>query len=357
MKKYIIQYEDYDDILSILGHDIPHSNLDNVTTVIVDLYDDEYEALTATGMNILEDAVGTEEDWLFTPGALSNSQNPPTTVLTYYNLTNAHAAGFDGSGVKIGIIDTGQHDNHHAAAPAVIRHDFTLGQSGTSIEVTPHGGRACMIIGQTNQFTGTSTPGASALFGFAYGAEIHSMRVEEDSGSFYASSIIAALNYAVANGFHIVNMSFQITNGAFDNALQACLDAGIIVVCASGNSTLANMAYPARYPGVISVNGWNNSVSPKVFGSYLNTPNPVTVTNYHQGCATFAGGTSQAAFMLTGLLGLYKQKYPSLDTPKAINLLRKKALQMDGFTYDIETITQGILIDDQTGAGFVAPLN
>lgn len=354
MKKYIIQYDDYDNILGLLGYGIPHSNLKNVSTIIVDLTDEEYEALIGAGINILKDSVGK---FMFTPNALSNSQTPPNDIFNYYNIESAHAAGFDGDGVKVAIIDSGQHDNHHAAAPNTTRHDFTQGQSGEDIEITPHGGRGCIIVGQTNLFTGTPVPGATAEYGIAHDCDLHSMRVEEDSGLIFASSVISALNYCVSNNFDIINLSIALENNTMDNAILACLNAGIIVICASGNDYEVSMTYPANYDGVIAVNGWNDSVDPKVFGSYLIGPNKITITNYSQGHTTFVGGTSQAAFILTGILTIYKQKYPSLDTPKAIHLLRRKALQMDGFTYDIPCNTNNILLNNRTGAGFLAPIN
>lgn len=355
MKKYIIQYDHYDELVSILGDGIPHSNLNNVNTVIVDLYEEEYLAIKNAGYNIIPDVSIKGEDALcYTPTNMTFAVTPPTALLDYYNLTNSHAAGFTGVGVKVAVIDTGQHDNHHAAAPAVTRHDFTVGQTGIDGEPISHGGRACIIIGQTNLFTGTATPGAPALYGMAYGCDLHSMRIMEDDGGVFTSAIVTSLDYAVENNFHIVNLSLQLLDGSFDNALQACLDAGIIVVCASGNNIGAPMTYPARYPNVIAVNAW---FAGSVGGSYLSTPNPVTVTNYNSGHTTFVGGTSQAAFMLTGLLALYKQKYPSLNTAKAIHLLRRRAFTMDGYTYNTPSTSRNVLLDATTGAGFVAPLN
>lgn len=354
MKKYIIQHSDYNSIFELLGYGVPHSNIENVSTIIVDLTDEEYEALIGADINVKEDKPG---GFLFTPNALSNSENPPNTIFDYYKIKSAHLAGFDGDGVKVSIIDSGQHDNHHAAAPNTTRHDFTQGQSGSDIEITAHGGRGCIIVGQTNLFTGTATPGATAEYGFAHDCILHSMRVEEDNGTILPSNVINALSYCISNNFDIVNMSFVLENGTIDNAIQACLDAGIIVVCASGNDSSISMAYPANYEGVIAVNAWDNSSDPKVFGSYLTGPNKITITNYCQGHTTFTGGTSQAAFMLTGILAIYKQKYPSLDTPKAIRLLQKKALEMDGYTYNINTGLINKLINYETGGGFLAPLN
>lgn len=358
MKKYIIEYGDYDEIISILNNHIPHTNLDKVTTVIIDLYEDEYIAIKKAGYNIKEDRFVMGSDALcYTPTDMLGSQVPPTDLLNYYNVWNSHAAGFTGAGVKVALIDTGQHDNHHAAAPAVTRHDFTIGQTGSNLEPQSHGGRGCIHIGQTNLFTGTSTPGAAALYGIAYGCDLHSMRVMEDDTSLYNSSVISAIDYCIANNFDIINISLSMGSG-LDLAVYSALAAGIIVVCASGNNVFGSVAHPADVLGVIAVNAWDTGA---VAGSHITGDNEtkVTIVNYISGHTSFAGGTSQGAFMLTGLLAIYKQKYPSLNTEKAVHLLKRRALTIDGFTYDRVSVTntKGILENYQTGAGFIAPIN
>lgn len=51
-------------------------------------------------------------------------------------------------------------------------------------------------------------------------------------------------------------MSFVLENGTIDNAIQTCLDAGIIVVCASGNdSSISTFLHSYE----LTVNAWDNS--------------------------------------------------------------------------------------------------
>lgn len=358
MKKYIIEYKDYDEIVSVFTNHIPHTDLNKVNTVIVDLYEDEFIAIKKAGYNIKEDTFVLGNDALcYTPTDMASSQTPPTDLLNYYNAWDSHAAGFTGAGVKVAVIDTGQHDNHHAAAPGVTRHDFTVGQTGSNLEPQSHGGRGCIHIGQTNLFTGTATSGATALYGIAYGCDLHSMRIMEDDTALYNSSVISAINYCIANNFDIINLSLSLGAG-LETAVQAALTANIIVVCASGNDPMNPIAHPANMEGVIAVNAWDTGV---VSGSYItdDTSTRVTIVNYISGHTSFAGGTSQGAFMLTGLLAIYKQKYPSLNTAKAVHLLKRRALQLDGFTYNRYSVsdTKGILENYETGAGFIAPIN
>ncbi len=357
MRRYILEYDHLDEAEALLGKEIPYIHLENVTTIIVELYEDEYKAIKEAGYSIKEDVPVMNALLAVPPYLMPNSQNPPTTLFNYYNLTAAHAAGFRGTGVKVGIIDTGCHDNHHAACPAVTRHDFTIEQSGADLEPQPHGGRACIIIGQTNLFTGTPTPGAPALYGMAYECDLHSFRVQENSTAIFASTVIASINYCIANNFDIINLSLSM-GGGLDTSVNAAMAAGIIVVCASGNNAFTQVAHPANIPGVLAINGYLNGAPA---GSYLTSDGHVQVTlvNYLQGHTSTAGGTSQAAFMASAQLAIYKQKYPSLNTEKAVHLLKRKALPMDGFTYNIpsHTETKDVLENYQTGAGFMPSIN
>lgn len=354
MKKYIIEYEDYDDILSILGHDIPHSNLKYVTTVIVDLYEDEYNAIKEAGVNITENHITSpEKGLLFYPSDKPYRTYPLLTggLNEYLNITGSHTAGFDGTGVNIGLLDTGcQPANQALCMPSLILQDYTGFGTG---DLYSHGSKGCMILAQRYSFF---NPVNEVLTGMAIGATVYSMNVF-DGG---VAAVIDAINYCIGNDIHIINMSFDMSTG-LTAAVNAALAAGIIVVCACGNSLLSDIAHPADIPGVIAVNAVETQTpGMPVFGSYTTGDGNVqiTTTNYNGGhYEFFTGGTSQAAFQLTGLLAIYKQKYPSLNTEKAIHLLRRKALTMDGYNYNVNSYSRRKFVNYETGGGFVAPIN
>lgn len=353
MEKYIIEYTDYNEILGLLGHEITHSKLENVSTIIVDLTEEEYEALIGAGIKIFKNLPGK---LLFTPqnvpfrgypGLTAPDQGVP--VNDFLNLRNAHLAGFNGAGTKVAILDTGANISTLQAVPTLIRQDYTgLGPD----DLYNHGGKACNIIGQVFSLFNLSI---SVTYGMAYGCQLYSMNVL-DGGT---AAVIAAIDYCISHGIDVINISLEMGSG-LDTAITAAIDAGIIVVCASGNSTGSPVAHPANVPGVIAVNGVAYDNASVIFGSYITTDGHVQVTTtfYDGGHAeSFVGGTSQAAFMISGLMAIYKQKYPSLDTPKAINLLRKKSLEMTGYTYSISSSTKDKLLDYQTGGGFIGPIN
>lgn len=350
MEKYIIEYELYDDILDLLGHEIPHSNLENVKTVVVELTEEEYEALVGAGINIVPN---TPCEMLFLPSYISATPTTtlPTEIQTYLKADAAHLAGFTGAGVNIALLDTGCNDTAAAAIPGVIRQTYVDGQN-IHVDNYLHGSYGALLIAQTKKLA----DGSTFHGGIAPGCQLYTMNVF-DGG---VASIITAIDWCITNNIHVMN--FSLSTVGLTTSINAALAAGIIVCCASGNSNISNMAHPANVPGVIAVNAVSSSDLPatfNIFGSHITLDGNTQITTvFHNlgGAEIRVGGTSQACHMTSAMMALYKQKYPSLNSAKAINLLRRKALHLDGYTYDIASPTQDVLLDYTTGAGFTSPL-
>lgn len=355
MKRYILEYDSYDEVLVLLGREIPHEHLEHVSTIIIDLYEEEYEAIKEAGYNIVENNYDIEPldspstIGYYIPPIFATTDEPPP-FNGYMGVPASHTAGFDGTGVKIGLLGSGTSVGAAATVPTLIFQDYTgLGM----VDISPsHEGRGTLCIGQMLQLT-TLVP---KPYGIAKGCQLYNIKCYPGG----TAEFIQGVNYCIANNIDIINISFSLGSG-MDTALNAAMAAGIIVVCSSGNILGDYVNHPANVEGVIAVNGLacNTGV---VFGSSLSLDGhtQVTVTSYHGGhYQTFSGGTSQAAWMLSAVLAIYKQKYPSLNTQKAIHLLKRRAKPLSGYTYDrvSYTSTLGVLEDYITGAGFLAPLN
>ncbi len=103
--------------------------------------------------------------------------------------------------------------------------------------------------------------------GMAFGARIMALKVFPDIGGGAAESdIIAAINYAVENGAHVINMSLGRSgpeNLLFTTAVANAVNAGVLIVAAAGNDNSNNdttpdwpsnyAAHPTAGPGFISV--------------------------------------------------------------------------------------------------------
>lgn len=346
MKKYILEHDDYEKVAELLGPNVPHESYLLTSSVVVDLTEEEHDALVGAGLTLSENRVG---QLCFDPPSFFYYSNTlPTGLQEYLGITNSYAAGFDGTGVKIALIDTGCNNNVAAICHDLTRMDFTgLGSTG---DLFGHGSAGCMLINQAFDYYNHAT---AVKAGTACGAHLYSMRAFDAGQSGY----IAAIEWCIANGIDIICTAVQLYGG-LDSAITAALAAGIIFTAASGNVFTDPMAYPAAFPGVIAVNKWDNGTG--VNGSYITGSGlpGVTVTFYSSGAfQTFVGGSSQASMEVAALLALYKQKYPSMDNDGAKNLLRRRALKLTGYTYDVSSNTRDTFLNYVTGAGFVAPTN
>ncbi|WSQ10670.1 S8 family serine peptidase [Streptomyces sp. NBC_01231] len=112
----------------------------------------------------------------------------------------AWAAGYDGTGVKVAVLDTGI-DTTHAdlAGQVTAAQDFT-GSSGTGDKVG-HGTHVASTV------AGTGAKAGGKYKGVAPGAKILNGKVLNDSGFGMDSEIIAGMEWAVAQGAAVVNLS------------------------------------------------------------------------------------------------------------------------------------------------------
>ncbi len=181
-----------------------------------------------------------------------------------------HDVGNKGTGVKIGIIDSGVNyllpDLKDNFDPANLGYDFV--QSDTDpLDVYGHGthvaGTACA---EDNGF---------GVVGVAPNCALYSLRVLNDDGVGSWSKTIAAMQWALDNGLQVVNLSLGNSKNpgtavktAFDNAEKA----GIVIVAAAGNSGNTagkgdNIIYPAKYASVIAVGATDSTNKRASFSS------------------------------------------------------------------------------------------
>jgi len=178
-----------------------------------------------------------------------------------------------GAGAVVAIIDTGvlygngvDCDTSFPAGRGidmnstkfVAGHDFVDDDNqpyDEGVSDTPTGSRfghgtfvAGMIAATTNN--------AFGIAGIAPNVSIMPLRVLGLDGSGTFSAVAEAIDFAVAHGADVINMSLGGSSGssALRNAVQAAHAAGVVMVAASGNEANDNsIDYPANYPEVIAV--------------------------------------------------------------------------------------------------------
>ncbi|WP_239167101.1 S8 family serine peptidase [Catellatospora coxensis] len=146
---------------------------------------------------------------------------------------DAWAAGFDGKGVDVAILDTGVDANHPDLAGRIGQaRNFT--DSPDAVDRHGHGTHVAATVGGTGAASGGTrkgvAPGANLLVG----------KVLNDGGSGYESWIVAGMEWAVEQGAEVVSMSLggSATDGQDPMSLavdRLTASSGTLFVIAAGN--------------------------------------------------------------------------------------------------------------------------
>ncbi|MDX6347233.1 MAG: hypothetical protein QOF84_2023 [Streptomyces sp.] len=157
-----------------------------------------------------------------------------STNMKQINAPTAWAAGYDGTGVKIAILDTGVDKAHEDLAGRVVdEKNFSAANN-----VDDHFGHGTHVASIA---AGTGVKSAGKYKGVASGAQLLNGKVLDDDGYGDDAGIIAGLEWAAASGAKVANLSL----GGMDtpgvdpieeavNTLSA--DTGTLFVIAAGNS-------------------------------------------------------------------------------------------------------------------------
>lgn len=265
------------------------------------------------------------------------------------DVSTAQSGNGSGSvtGVEIYIIDTGI-DFDHPDLNVVDSVNYTtdpLAEDGHGHGT--HVGGITAAIDNANQVVGVA-PGAP-LFG---------VKVLKDSGWGYSSWVIAGIDYvsgrkATTPGMPMVaNLSLGgPADSALDQSIEGCVNAGVVVVVAAGNSNIdASNSSPARAPSGITVGAYASNNALAGFSNYgklidINAPGVGILSTYKNGGMASLSGTSMAAPYVAGSAALYLSN--PLNASKSPLAVRNQ-LVVDARTVvvhsKIKTTTRGVYV-------------
>lgn len=144
-----------------------------------------------------------------------------------------------GMGIKIAVIDTGIDLQHSAFQNRLVAssdmYDWIDGDQ------TPQ-----EVAGGTNEGYGHGTSVAGIALQVAENAKIMPLRVLDSSGYGDVSNVAAAIDWAVAHGAQIINLSLGADYlKSLDQTISSATSKGVFVIAASGNTNDTNVTFPA----------------------------------------------------------------------------------------------------------------
>ncbi|MBD5477495.1 MAG: S8 family serine peptidase [Lachnospiraceae bacterium] len=217
----------------------------------------------------------------------------------YIGTRYAWAAGYKGQKVKVAVIDSGLQTNHEdLAANAIEGKNFVGGAAGTAYNTDngSHGTHVAGIIAADDNGKGG--------VGIAPDAQVRGYCVfpAGDDSSADSADIMRAINAAVEDGNHIINMSLggPMYSGDYEKTVKAAYNKGVAIFAASGNEDTNSYAFPAAYSGAISVGAVDQNGAKASFSNYGSTvklafPGMHIYSTIPTNSYGYMNGTSQAS--------------------------------------------------------------
>ncbi len=239
--------------------------------------------------------------------------------------------------VLVAVVDTGADFDHpDLAGKLVPGWDFVNNDADPSDD-NGHGTHVAGIIA-------AATDNGVGIAGVGFNTRVLVVKVLNERGSGFYSTIAQGIVYAVDEGARVINLSLRGTlpSNVLADAVNYAVRRGVLVVAAAGNDGQSAPVYPAAYPDVLAVaaTDWNDERwSLSNFGDYVDLAAPgvaILSTDWTGGVGPYAmrSGTSMAAPHVAGVAALMLAVNPALTAEAVTELLTSTARDLGAPGWD-----------------------
>ncbi len=279
-------------------------------------------------------------------GAVQSTQETP------WGITRVNAPGAwsitRGSGIKIGIIDTGIDEDHPDLNPVG---GINIVTGGVNRSDWDDSSPLCPTHGTHVAGTAAALDNTIQVVGVAPSAQLYAIRIFDPVNAglsvclAWDSHTVGGIEWAVSAGMDVINMSLGSTvpSIAEADAVFAAYSAGIVVAAAAGNDEGGPVRFPAAYPQSIAVAATTFSdavASLSNQGPEVELAAPgisVTSTVGGGGPPQSWSGTSMATPHVAGAAALLLAARPDLSVDEVRQVLAGAAADIDAAGFDVAT--------------------
>lgn len=214
-----------------------------------------------------------------------------------------------GAGVRVCIVDTGIETDHPLVGPVASAH----------VAVASEHGDVSVMTDAEGDVSGHGTACGGIVRSLAPACELHSVRVLGPDLTGTGKALLAGLDWAVGQGFEVINLSLSTRKRAFADVLREIADDAYfqrsLLVCSAHNASVES--FPWRFASVVSV-GSHDRDDPLAFD--YNPRGPVEFfargtdveVAWLGGATTVVSGNSFATPQIAGLCARILGAHPGL---------------------------------------------
>jgi subtilisin family serine protease len=210
-----------------------------------------------------------------TGGQVGIAQFRDTTTATWgLQATRVISSPQSGKGVRVAVLDTGFETAH----PDFVGRNITLASfiPGEAPKDGHGHGTHC-----TGTACGPRNPSGTRRYGIAYESDIYIGKVLSNSGSGSDTNVLGGMNWAIAQGCHVISMSLgadvQQPHPPYTEVGRRALEKGTLIVAAAGNNARRHernwgfVGAPANSPYIMAIAALEEDLSVAYFSARSST--------------------------------------------------------------------------------------